>query len=270
MGATRRITADTRDKIRKLVDSLAPLLPLSTHSRNAVTFRTIFGESGKGKLLEGRGSKRQALQRAWEEVVRRHPRMPFTLIRKIIPAGIEYRRFKRDPVTREELDAIADALAGLGFDMRSELAKIDVAEELPRITVPPAELVRRLENHPLHQRLAGEPLELFRNGHFNEAVRKATERFEDEIRERTGSPQHGRGLMSSTFRAGGDLVLDQVEAENQQDFQEGYMHLSMGLMAALRNVFSHGDEERRSPEECFEMLLFLNWMLRHLDLARPR
>lgn len=26
----------------------------------------------------------------------------------------------------------------------------------------------------------------------------------------------------------------------------------------------HGDEERRQPEECFEMLMFINWMFRCL------
>jgi len=26
----------------------------------------------------------------------------------------------------------------------------------------------------------------------------------------------------------------------------------------------HGDENTRSPEECYEMLLYLNWLFRHL------
>lgn len=42
------------------------------------------------------------------------------------------------------------------------------------------------------------------------------------------------------------------------------MHLTMGMMSAIRNVFSHGDEEQRSPEEAFEMLLFINWLYRLL------
>lgn len=41
----------------------------------------------------------------------------------------------------------------------------------------------------------------------------------------------------------------------------------MGMMSSIRNVFSHGDEGRRSSEECFEMLMFLNWLFGHLDEA---
>jgi len=55
-----------------------------------------------------------------------------------------------------------------------------------------------------------------------------------------------------------------VRPDNREGFVDGYKLLAMGLMAAIRNVFSHGDEEARRPEECFEMLLFINWMFRLL------
>ena len=44
--------------------------------------------------------------------------------------------------------------------------------------------------------------------------------------------------------------------------QEGYMHLTMGMIRAIRNIFSHGDENQHSPEEAYEMLLFINWLFR--------
>src|SRR5438045_2967615 len=56
--AVRRITADTRDHIRRLADILYEFLPLTTASKRAVTFRTIFAESGIGHYLEGDTKKR--------------------------------------------------------------------------------------------------------------------------------------------------------------------------------------------------------------------
>lgn len=200
--------------------------------------------------------------------MRYHERIPFTLVRKIIPAGISYRRHKRKPITAEELGRVSAALHALGCDMRAELGNIELDKLLPRITVPPDKLVKRLEEHDLHDAIASEPLQLFRDGHFNESVRKAAERFEDHVRELTRLSESGMPLMSKALSPEkGSLRLVNVEAENQEDFQRGYMYLAMGMMQAIRNVFSHGDEERRPPEECFEALLFLNWLFRHLDLA---
>lgn len=44
------------------------------------------------------------------------------------------------------------------------------------------------------------------------------------------------------------------------------MFMAMGMMRAIRNVFSQGDEAQRSPEVCFEMLLFFNWLFRQLPV----
>lgn len=38
----------------------------------------------------------------------------------------------------------------------------------------------------------------------------------------------------------------------------------MGMMRGIRNIFSHWDEGRRPPEECYGLLLFINWLLRPL------
>jgi len=165
---------------------------------------------------------------------------------------------------------LSEVLNDLDIDMRKELAEIDLDVDLPPITVAPDELIRRLEQYDLHDALRPEPLQLFRDGHFNEAVRRASERFETVVRDQSDELHHrsGRALMAQAFRPdGGALSLSGVEAQNERDFQEGYQFLTMGMMAAIRNVFSHGDEERRPPEECFEMLMFLNWLFGRLDEA---
>lgn len=38
----------------------------------------------------------------------------------------------------------------------------------------------------------------------------------------------------------------------------------MAMMRSTRNIFSHGDEQRRPTEECYAMLLFINSPLRLL------
>ena len=71
--------------------------------------------------------------------------------------------------------------------------------------------------------------------------------------------------MAKAFRLSGPLIrLNGLATENEKGIQEGFMYLTMGMTRAIRNVFSHGDENQRAPEECFEMLLFINWLFRQL------
>jgi len=262
--AVRRITADRRELIRQLADILSHFLPLTAHSQNTVTFQTIFAESGIAHYLEGE-VKRQALQCAWEKVLRQHQKLPYTLIRKIVPAAVGYRRHMREPLRREEMESLISRLESLEVGMSRELRKIKLDETVPEIRIPPRELVRRLEKHPLVTQVATQPLELFRNGHFNEAVRKAAERFETTVQKKTGLQEIGKGLMSKVFSISNPLItLNSLTTENEKGIQDGYMFMTMGLMRGIRNIFSHGDENQRSPEECYEMLLFVNWLFRHL------
>lgn len=265
----RRITADRQERINRLAGILYHFLPLTSRSDSATTFTSIFAESRVDDYLQGK-NKRSALQEGFTNLFRYHKRLPFAVIRKVVPAAIEWRRYKRDPLTREEMDRLADVLADLDVDMKRELAQVELDETLPRITVPPKELEQRLRNHDLHPAIADDPLELFSNGHFNESVRKAAERFEDAVRSAAGLERSGRALMGAAFGSGGLLAIEGTEAENEEDFQEGFKFLSMGMMAAIRNVFSHGDEERREPEECFEMLLFMNWLFRGIERAEGK
>lgn len=263
--AVRRITAGRQERINRLAEILYNFLPLSSYSKSATTFSTIFAESRVDSYLKGK-NKTQALQTGLTELFRYHQRLPFTIVRKIVPASIEWRRQRRDPLRTDEIDALARCLFDLEVDMQKELGEIQLDETLPRITVPPKDLEDRLQKHSLLPPIAGEPLELFSGGHFNEAVRKAAERFEAIVRETSEMDASGQSLMSKAFGSkSGRLHVPGLQPENHDDFQEGFKFLAMGMMSAFRNVFSHGDEERRPPEECFEALLFLNWLFRCLD-----
>lgn len=262
--SVRTVTAKDKERLNRLAEILYELLPLTSNSSNAVTFTSIFRESFISSYLNGCKTKRQALEKGFERLYRYHQRLPKAIIRKIIPAAINYRKYIRKPLTRKELDSLSTCLFELNIDMKKEIESVALDESLPRITVAPDKLKERLRQHDLDPAISSEPLQLFEDGHFNEAVRKCTERFEDRVRNMSGIEATGRDLMAKAFKNEEFIDINQIEPENQPSFVEGYRFLSMGTMAAIRNIFSHGDEERRSPEECFEMILFLNWMFRYL------
>lgn len=262
--SARRLTADKREKLRALAEVLSGFLPLSAQSKKATTFKSIFKESNIDKYLQDL-PKKKALISAWEKVYKHHQKLPYTLIRKIVAAAVDYRKHKRNPLKCDELNKLSAILKSLGIDMELELSRIELVESIPEIQVPPAELIRRIQDYPLCEEIAGEPLELFKNGHFNESVRKAAERFEHIVQQKSGRTEQGKGLMSTVFSLKKPLLpLNSLKTGNEKNIQEGYMHLTMGAMTAIRNIFSHGDETQRSPEEAYEMLMYLNWLFRHL------
>jgi len=262
----RRITADKRDLIRELTRLMYDFLPLTIRGKNTTTFTSIFEESRIHGYLDKGSHKKAQLQNGFENLLRYHQNLPYTVIRKVVPAAIAYRRYKRDPLRQDELDSLIKVLGKLDIDMKSELGQISLDVSVPEIQVPPEELVKRLENHPLSPEIASEPLQQFKNGHFNEAVRKASERFEFKVQNLSGSTDIGKKLMSRVFNLTSPAIqLNSLTSENEKSIQEGYQYMSMGMMQAIRNIFSHGDEDQRSPEEAFEMLLFINWLFRSLE-----
>ena len=264
--AVRRITAEKKECLNRLSAILYNFLPLSANSKKAVTYNSIFAESKIAHYLDGQANKSLALQRGMERLFRYHKKLPKNIIRKIVPAAIQYRNHKRKPIKPNEIAELSECLFNLGIDMNDELANIKLDSTLPIVTVPPDELKAKLRSHALTQEIGDEPLELFDNGHFNEAVRKAFEIFEDVVKDRAGIEKYGKDLMGNAFSGEKNLDMVSIEPENRQSFIDGYKHLAMGAMAAVRNIFSHGDEKTRSPEECFELLLFANWLFRYLDI----
>lgn len=262
--SVRRVTAQDKERLNRVAAILYEFLPLTSNFLNTVTFTTVFREIAISHYLDLRKPKGQALEKGLEKLYRYHERLPKAIIRKIIPAAINYRKYIRKPLTRKELGSLSTCLFELGIDMKKEIESVVLDESLPRITVAPDKLKERLRQHDLDPAISSEPLQLFEDGHFNEAVRKCTERFEDRVRNLSGIEATGRDLITKAFRDANFIDISQIEPENQPSFMEGYRFLSMGMMAAIRNIFSHGDEERRSPEECFEMILFLNWLFRYL------
>jgi len=263
--AIRTITASDRGHIADLTEVLYGFLSLTTRNNKTETFTSIFKESNIHSYIPQKTSKKQAMEKALIKLFRYHQKLPFTVFRKVVVATIKYRRYQRNPLKREELNQLDILLKQLGLDISNELAAIEL-DQIPLIVVvPPSELVKRLENHPLCEQVKTQPLELFKNGHFNESVRKATEKFEAEIQSKTGSSDIGKTLMNRTFKLNGPAIaLNSLSNGNERSIQEGYQQLTAGTMQAMRNIFSHGNEDQRTPEEAYEMLLFVNWLFRQL------
>jgi uncharacterized protein (TIGR02391 family) len=175
---------------------------------------------------------------------------------------------KGKQVTQEHLDAIAEPMEALGFSIRKELGAIKLPEP-SRVCVPPQDLIAIFDRLDLHEALNDDVAEMFRDGHFNEAVRKALERFEKYIQDIIDDHKTiGKQLMAKAFNAKSPMIpINPMKTGNDQSEQEGFMHLTMGAMAGLRNLYSHGDVKQMSAIDAIERLAFVSLLFKRVQKA---
>ncbi len=111
---------------------------------------------------------------------------------------------------------------------------------------------------------------LFEDGHYDEAVRKASQRFVNRVQELADRPDlDGVALMNKSFSDKSPLLeFNDRETLIERDEHNGYRFLTVGLTQAVRNVVTHHDNYGLGPVSAFEWLAFISAMHRRLDQAQ--
>lgn len=109
----------------------------------------------------------------------------------------------------------------------------------------------------------------FVDGYYDEALRKASQRFINRIKELVNRPDlDGSGLIEKTFSAQSPLLAFNSRATPiERDEHDGYRFLAAGLTRALRNVVTHLDNYGLDATTAWEWLVFISAMHRRLDQA---
>lgn len=110
---------------------------------------------------------------------------------------------------------------------------------------------------------------LFLDEHYDDALRKASQRYINRVKELTDHPgDDGVGLINKSFSENAPLLaFSDRETRVERDEHNGYRFLAVGLAQALRNVVTHDDNYGLGSEETLEWLAFISAMHRRLDRA---
>ena len=153
-----------------------------------------------------------------------------------------------------------DGLIGRLEERRAEMGQ-DVA----------ARVRTAFEGLELHSRIAAVTTELYRNGHYRNAVLDAAVALVNFVKEK--SRRHdldGAPLMRTVFsRNDSILAFNDLREQSDQDEQEGMMHLFEGAVLALRNPRAHTLSDD-SPEQALDYIAFLSLLAKHVERARRR
>ena len=116
--------------------------------------------------------------------------------------------------------------------------------------------------------------DLFRDGHHQDAVRKAAQRYVNRVAELAADDpgardRQGVDLINRVFSEDSPvLAFNPRLSLTQRDEHNGYCFLGVGLMLAVRNVMTHTDDHGLTPTGAFEWLAFISAMHRRLDGAQ--
>ncbi len=263
-----KITASRREMIKDLASALHPILPGSARN-NGFSLRRIAAETKTMEFYKDQGNKRLTIEYYFAGVIRKYPRKPKTIVIKIMKESAIWMANKHRELTPEIRNKVADSMETLGFDVRSELQSIE-QPAFQRISIPGDDfriLFDRLEFHGL---ICDDVKTLFLQGHTNDAVRRATELFEKQVKDISGiTGQFGISLMEHAFDENTPFIkINKFENADDKREQRGFRYLGMGVMGCIRNKYSHGDAEQVDFQEAFKLLCFVSYLLEFVDKAQ--
>jgi uncharacterized protein (TIGR02391 family) len=123
----------------------------------------------------------------------------------------------------------------------------------------------------LHPRLRTAVEDLFRNGHYRNAILDAALALMNLVKEKSHrNDLDGVALMRTVFSKNVPvLAFNNLANQSDLDEQEGLMHLFEGAMLAFRNPRAH-DLAPDAPEYALECIGFLSMLAKKVDAAERR
>jgi len=90
-------------------------------------------------------------------------------------------------------------LRKLKVNLSAEFRELHLPDERPAIVPPPHAFQKMVDEFGLHRLLQPDCARLFKDGHLNEAVRKALEKYETYVQQTSALSKIGVDLMANAF-----------------------------------------------------------------------
>lgn len=164
---------------------------------------------------------------------------------------------------------------GLIYVTTTQLILLDDAlNSLTRgFKIDPMDKYNLLDMHPEIKKASED---LFKDGHYSEAIEAAYKRIITLVKDKTGRPKKsdsseldGKSLMLRSFSRDNPLLkLNDLSTDGEKDEQEGFMHLFAGAVQGIRNPRAHDNIEQNDPDKTLEYLMFASLLARKIDEAK--
>ena len=114
----------------------------------------------------------------------------------------------------------------------------------------------------LHKKVVEASRELFKDGHYRDAIYRAFVEVNNFVKRRAKSQLDGRKLMSTVFSPDNPIIkLNPLETQTDKDEQEGFMYLFMGAMQGIRNPKAHENIIQNNPYIALKLIGFASLLI---------
>jgi uncharacterized protein (TIGR02391 family) len=128
--------------------------------------------------------------------------------------------------------------------------------------------IRAYSNLDLHPEIARAASELYRDGHYANAIEDAVKALNNLVRMRSGEALDGAALMQKVFSPNAPILRFNTMADpSDKDEQLGFMMMFSGAVAGLRNPRAH-KLIKDDPERALEFIAFVSLLAKLLDGAK--
>jgi uncharacterized protein (TIGR02391 family) len=133
---------------------------------------------------------------------------------------------------------------------------------------PAAKALRAYEGMDLHSVIARAASQLYRDGHYANAVEDSVKALNNLVRLHSGHEGDGTTLMETVFSPKKPILrFNDLKDESDFNEQKGFMMMFSGAVAGLRNPRAHRlitDD----PERALEFIAFVSLLAKLLDGAK--
>jgi uncharacterized protein (TIGR02391 family) len=265
--STKKLSASNIQDLRELAEKIGNIIPATSfNKKGGFCFAVLAKKYKVQKYWNGTGSKKEMIFEFLSNVYKKHIKIFYKIFRENLPRGIERRHDNGDPVLLAEIQALDNVLIKLGVNLSKEIKELNLPAERPRVIPSPPKFKQMIDDISVHQFLRPDCVELFKNGHTNEATRKALEKYEVYVQQKSGLTIQGNNLMAKAFDENNPLIkIADVNGQRGKGLQEGFRFLSMGSMGFWRNYFSHGDEEQISHIDAISIISAVSFFMYYID-----
>ena len=153
------------------------------------------------------------------------------------------------------------------FDQqRLLMMRVRAQFETQERTAPPPPPPPAIDTIRLHSRVRAVSSQLFKDGHYRQAIFNACLALNEAVQQRSGRADlDGNKLMQLIFSKDNPVL----RFTGHPDEQQGFMWLFTGMWMAIRNPRAHhlGEAEDLDANEALELLALVSALFRSLDRA---
>lgn len=119
----------------------------------------------------------------------------------------------------------------------------------------------------LHEKVSEVSLELFKDGHFSQAVYESVKALNNYVKKKAGiTDKDLSGAMAKAFDENNPIIkFNNLESQSDIDEQRGFKFLFMGAMTGIRNPLGHETYEINDRNTTLEYLSFLSLLFRKAE-----